>query len=278
MTVVNNDLDTGVPEITVNRERVKVSIKSDDAEILRGITAEDSRDGDVTDSLVVESLSNFIEKGVRKASIVAFDSDNHIARASREIEYTDYTSPRFSLEEPLIFSMNNYDFMGSLKVEDCLDGDITAKLHLYYNEDVDYQADKVKVTYSVSNSVGDVVSLPVTIARYDPSDSYGKPQIELTDYLIYTDGEQEVDPMTYLQEINMSGRTYKKRKGKMQRMGTNPKDDPEYLTDEELVIEVGDPVDGVYEISYTVNDARDEEDDTDDTTNTVRLIVITEDR
>ncbi|MFQ7768823.1 MAG: hypothetical protein ACLRIL_11475 [Fusicatenibacter saccharivorans] len=55
------------------------------SELLSGVTAYDAKDGDVTDSLAVEHISNFIEKGRRKISIVAFDSDNNVTHAEREM-------------------------------------------------------------------------------------------------------------------------------------------------------------------------------------------------
>lgn len=277
MMVVNNNLDTSVPEISVPTDTISISIKDDESAILNGVTARDSRDGDVTDSLVVESMTNFIEPGVRRANIVAFDSANHISRETREVIYTDYTAPRFTLEEPLRFPNNKYEFTGLLRAMDCLDGDITGKIHIYFNQTYDRNMEELSVTYSVSNSVGDMVSIPVTITRYDTTTDYLKPDIVLTDYLIYAKADQVIDPMEYLSEVDMLGKTYKKRAGKLTRTGMRPDADPEYLNEGEyLTITKSAPVNGVYEIAYTVTDIRDEEDEADDTTNTVRLIVITE--
>lgn len=80
----------------MDNSEISVSIHADEAELLAGVTAYDAKDGDVTDSLAVEHISNFIEKGRRKISIVAFDSDNNVTHAEREMVYNDYTSPVFS--------------------------------------------------------------------------------------------------------------------------------------------------------------------------------------
>ena len=50
------------PEISMDNSEISVSIHADEAELLSGVTAYDAKDGDVTDSLAVEHISNFIEK------------------------------------------------------------------------------------------------------------------------------------------------------------------------------------------------------------------------
>ena len=102
------------PEISMDNSEISVSIHADEAELLSGVTAYDAKDGDVTDSLAVEHISNFIEKGRRKISIVAFDSDNNVTHAEREMVYNDYTSPVFSLDGALRFSVNADDLTEGL--------------------------------------------------------------------------------------------------------------------------------------------------------------------
>ena len=124
------------PEISMDNSEISVSIHADEAELLSGVTAYDAKDGDVTDSLAVEHISNFIEKGRRKISIVAFDSDNNVTHAEREMVYNDYTSPVFSLDGPLRFSVNADDLTEGLSAEDCLDGTITDRIRLSYQDEI----------------------------------------------------------------------------------------------------------------------------------------------
>ena len=77
------------PEITMDNSEISASIHAEESELLAGVTAYDKKDGDVTSSLAVEHISNFVEKGRRKISIVAFDSDNHVTHAERELLYND---------------------------------------------------------------------------------------------------------------------------------------------------------------------------------------------
>ena len=124
------------PEITMDNSEISASIHAEESELLAGVTAYDKKDGDVTSSLAVEHISNFVEKGRRKISIVAFDSDNHVTHAERELVYNDYTSPVFSLDRPLRFSLNADDLTEGLSAEDCLDGTITDRIRISYEDEI----------------------------------------------------------------------------------------------------------------------------------------------
>lgn len=119
-----NSKDNQAPKITMKKDSIKVSCDADQKKLLKGIKAKDSKDGDVTDSLIIESISNFTKNKTRTMTVVAFDSDNHATKATRKVKYKDYTSPEFSLTEPLRFPMNTQDIMGTLTCKDVLDGDL----------------------------------------------------------------------------------------------------------------------------------------------------------
>ena len=86
--------------------------------------ATDSKDGDVTGSMIVESVSNFMENHTRNMTVVAFDSDNHATKAARKITYTDYVHQHF-FDRTSAFCDEYTDIMGTLNCSDVLDGDIT---------------------------------------------------------------------------------------------------------------------------------------------------------
>ena len=94
--------DSSGPVISSGNDKITVSIHDGEDVLLKGITASDKKDGDVTSSLLVESISNFYE-GTRTVTYAAFDSDNHISKVQRELTYTYYTSPRFELTGSLRF-------------------------------------------------------------------------------------------------------------------------------------------------------------------------------
>lgn len=236
--------DTDGPEIVMDQDSISVNIDCTNEELLAGITATDKKDGDVTDSLVVEDMSNFIEKGRRQVTVAAFDKDNNVTKATREVIYNDYVSPRFSLDQPLRFDMNkDYDVLSLFQVQDCLDGnlsgDVTIMSDSYYAMGV---AGECTMTFQVSNSAGDVVELPVTVEFYDPAEDNAVPKVELSDYLIYVKTGDQINPMDYVTGI-IEGGTFWEMDDR-----NNP-----YGSDN---IEIANPVDtsvpGIYEISYAI--------------------------
>lgn len=194
--------DKNGPKIVMDQEVIEVSIEDDKSVYLEGVTATDKKDGDVTDSLVVESISNFVEKGHRKVTIVAFDSDNNVSRVTREIVYTDYESPRFALNGPLRFAFSDSDYTEGLSVSDCLDGNITNKIRVSYEEGFQYGTPgEYQLTYTVANSAGDALQFPVTVEFYNITNDNG-PKIELTDYLLYIPVGGSVQPEDYLSYVS----------------------------------------------------------------------------
>ena len=161
------------PEITMDNSEISASIHAEESELLAGVTAYDKKDGDVTSSLAVEHISNFVEKGRRKISIVAFDSDNHVTHAERELVYN--------------------------------------RIRISYEDEISSTPGLYHVTYSVANRAGDVTSLPVTVELYDPAEENGKPQITLSDYLIHLDLQQPFDPQAYLESVSVDQMLYEKR-------------------------------------------------------------------
>ncbi|MDO4167776.1 MAG: hypothetical protein Q4D32_10270 [Eubacteriales bacterium] len=236
--------DTDGPEIVMDQDSISVNIDCTDEELLAGITATDKKDGDVTDSLVVEDMSNFIEKGRRQVTVAAFDKDNNVTKATREVVYNDYVSPRFSLGQPLRFDMNkDYDVSSLFQVQDCLDGnlsgDVTVKSDSYYALGV---SGECTMTFQVSNSAGDVVELPVTVEFYDSAEDNTAPKVELSEYLVYVSSGGQIDPMDYVAGMIDGGTFWE----------LDDRNNPYDSDDIEIVNPVDTSVPGVYEISYTI--------------------------
>ena len=91
------------PVITMDQQELTVGLNATDEDFLQGVKAVDENDGDVTDSLVVESVSNFLGGGRRLVVYAAVDRHNNVSRANRIVQYEGYTSPKFYLKEPLCF-------------------------------------------------------------------------------------------------------------------------------------------------------------------------------
>lgn len=203
----NFEMDSSGPVIFGGKDQIKVSIHDGDEVLLQEIKASDKKDGDVTDSLIVENISNFAENGTRLVTYAAFDSDNHISKTQREISYTDYVSPRFELNGSLRFRAGetvNIDKIVS--AADCLDGDLSNKVKIRTDSVINNRVTGLyEVKYVVTNSAGDTATLPIDIEIYEPYDH----EVELTlkKYLLYYTGE-EIDYKDYLVSIRSGNLEY----------------------------------------------------------------------
>lgn len=201
--------DTMSPLISMDSETITVSSRAGRNALLKGVTAQDLRDGDVSDTLIVESMSNFIEKGRRTITIAAFDSSNNISKVTREVIYRDYDSPDYSLEEPFSFPVDTQNFLRYLEASDKLDGDLTGRIKMsteYY-----VQVDEPGIypmVFTVANSAGDVSKLPVNIEIYDPAVKDSQPKITLSEYLIYIEKGENIQPWDYVEGIYANGHEY----------------------------------------------------------------------
>ena len=184
------------PVITIDSEMLDVDLKADEDDLLAGVTAYDEKDGDLTDRLIVESISKFSEPGVCKVYYAVCDGDNHVASAFRKIRYKGYTSPRFYLNRSLCFSqldvINAADVIGA---RDVLDGDISNSI-IITSADYEYGVlGTYTVKAEVSNSKGDQISISLPMIVEDRN--INAPAITLSEYLIYVKKGQSVDPMDY---------------------------------------------------------------------------------
>lgn len=201
-----SEVDSRGPVIHIEESLIEVSVEDGDDRFLVGVTASDSTDGDVTDSVAVENVSNFYADGKRLITYVAFDNDKHVGRATRELQYTDYESPRFILEEPLQYLPGSVNL--KISASDCLDGDISSAIKLMVNDPITPdQPGQYEATFQVANSAGDVSSLPVTI-EIMKNDNEVVPVLNLDTYLEYIRQGDSFDPYDHLETIQISNKEY----------------------------------------------------------------------
>lgn len=203
--------DTTPPQITLNSQAPQISINDPRNVLLSGIRATDKEDGDVTDSLVVESITLLDQTGRLSVSYAAFDNAGNVAKAQQEAIYVDYRSPRFSLQQPLLFRSGlSFDVLKTLNAEDVMDGNIqhriratalaTTSINTIGTHDVQFQ---------VTNSLGDTVTMVIPVEVYE-ANTYDA-TLSLTDYLIYLpvgesfDSSAYLDSFTYLNETTNLG-------------------------------------------------------------------------
>ncbi len=191
--------DRTLPQITVATETLDVKATATDADLLQGVTAYDEKDGDLTDKLLVESVGVFTEIGYCRVTYAVCDSDNHVVTANRQIHYTNYQPPKFTMNGPLIFSaFGSLNIVGIVGAVDCLDGDISQNVIIYSPDYDTGQVGTFSIQATVKNSKGDSASivLPMVVDKKSGS----APQIELTDYLIYVKKGAEPDWESYIGE------------------------------------------------------------------------------
>lgn len=189
--------DTSIPVISIEQAMLEVSLNADDKELLQGVTAYDEKDKDITDRIIVESVSNFIDDGVCKVTYAVCDDDNHVAKKSRKIKYKDYISPRFSVSESTCYSIyEKINLANAIRATDCIDGDITNQIIITSENYTKSVAGVFSVNATVSNKKGDVSTIVLPLIIEDRSLS--APVIELKDYLVYVDAGSKIDFQSYI--------------------------------------------------------------------------------
>lgn len=199
--------DLTAPVISMDTEEIAISVEDSDDEILRGVTATDDRDGDVTDSLIVDSLSNFTEDGRRFVTIAAFDSSNNVAKATKTIRYTDYHAPRLAITEPMVFRTGVNEFLEAVSAKDVLDGDITNMVKFSDNTTV-YTNDEglYSVQLQVRNSAGDTAFVPFTL---EINNDLSSARVVLKQYIKYTKVDKPIKYEDYIDYVAINGKEWK---------------------------------------------------------------------
>lgn len=190
-----------VPEMNVPSSVLKVSVKDKEDVLLQDVRAIDMEDGDLSHQIFIENISPFDENKRRKVTYAVFDSDDHLVKKTRQIEYTDYKEPVINLKKAICYyyvtSMNEYkDFV---LAKSSVDGDLTSKVTI---DKVYYEDDQCYVTYSVIDSCGSKVSLSLKVTELRSSPNV---DIELSEYLIRVPKGTAISPRDYIKSVESMG-------------------------------------------------------------------------
>ncbi len=192
--------DDTIPVITIEQDLIEVSFNATDEELLQGVTAYDEKDKDITDKLIVESVSKFLDEGVCKVVYAVCDSDNHVANKTRKIKYKNYVSPTFSVHESLCYSIyDKIDISDAITAVDCIDGDISRSIIVTSEDFAGSVAGVFNIDISVTNSKGDISTLKLPLVVEDRS--LLAPIINLTEYLVYAKIGEEIDFSSFLVDV-----------------------------------------------------------------------------
>lgn len=189
--------DRTAPVITADSDTVQMSVADDESKLLEGVTAEDSRDGDVTDTLVIQSLTPFIEGTRRTVNYAAVDGSGNVGYFSRTLEYTDYQAPVFAMSSPLRFPLGStINICEGLTASSTLDGDLTNGIKYTLDGTIsNAAAGTYPVEFRVTDSAGRTSYLTTEIEVYDPSTE--RIEVSLSTYLVYLRVNDPFDPAAY---------------------------------------------------------------------------------
>ena len=191
--------DPDAPEIDSDREVLEIPCAYTMEQLMEGVSASDEQDGDLTDQIVAGSFSRFIEPGVTNLTYVVFDSAGQSASLTREVRFTDYHGPRFTLTEPLVFAEGEGSYtetMARLGAEDQLDGSRTEWI-VQTDTDVNYSSvGNYTASVEVTNSFGDTTTadLPVHVVNAQNRNV----RIALTGGIVYLTAGEAIDPAAYV--------------------------------------------------------------------------------
>lgn len=189
--------DKTIPVIKVDDGTLEVSSSAKDEDLLQGVSAYDGKDGDITSRVIVSSIGKFTDVGYCKITYAVSDSDNHVVTAHRQVHYTDYSSPKFTMKRPLVFSVfEDVNVIGIVGAQDCLDGDISNNVIIYSPDYESGVEGKYTIQATVMNSKGDSsqINLPLVVERLSNSPA----EIELKTYLIYAEKDKMPDFKSYI--------------------------------------------------------------------------------
>ena len=197
------------PVFHMDSRTIEVSVKDGQEALVKGLTATDAKDGDISDSIIVESVGPFTGTGSRIVNYAALDSDNHVTHIKREMVYTDYEPSRFHLSRPLSFAMNTVNLLNGISVEDSIDGDLTRNVRMMSDSEIDTaHVGEYSARLKATNSAGGISYLPVTVEIYDASVFHRLPLLNLKEYVAYVEKGADFDERDYLTSIVINGTSY----------------------------------------------------------------------
>jgi len=187
------------PRISCATDVLDVSVSDPESALLHGVTAEDRQDGDLTGQIMVAGVSKLIGGNTAKVTYMVFDSDENMGSCTRQIRYTDYQRPRFRVVEPLHYeSSSAATLTDRVGATDVIDGDISGSVRVSTMQETELE-NVYSVTVQVTNSMGDTarLDLPVIIT----GSSTNRPEIQLTDQLIYMQKGSGFAPLQYVASV-----------------------------------------------------------------------------
>lgn len=204
--------DFNAPVLKCDKQVLSLSVKDDPQSLIKYVVAQDAKDGNISDKILVESISSFTKGNTAQATFAVCDSDNNVTKLKKTIRYVDYTPPVIKLKTPLIFFTGSIriDLLSGVEATDILEGTISERVIVEKSDIIITDPGIYPVTFSVTTSKGITSKLTVNAYVYE---SRFSEKIELSDYVVYTKKGQEFDAMSvidyypekYLNDENLAG-------------------------------------------------------------------------
>ncbi len=197
--------DKIAPVLSCATDTITASVSITEEELLKGVTAHDNKDGDVTNTVVVQSISNFVKDNERIITYAAIDKDLNVGRIERTLVYTDYKQPTFTLSKPLSYVVGSkINILANINATSSLDGNITQKIRYGLGTMIDnLTPGSYPVEFRVTDSCGQTSYLNTEIEIYD--NNLSGVDIELTKYLTYIKKGGEFYPEKYFRSSTIEG-------------------------------------------------------------------------
>lgn len=233
--------DGASPVINVPSGVLKIKASDDekktDKAILKGVTATDKEDGDITKKVFVQNMSSFGEGNTRIVTLGVFDKDDNYTTTTRQIKYKNYTEPEITLTKALVYDWvsSKAQFGDYVKATSCVDGDISSRVKVLreYTENDDHF-----VTFAVTDSTGTESKLTLKAFQSNKEQTV---TINLDTYLMKVKVGTKVNAARHIQSIMLDKMDYSSLKSQV---SINTDYDPN--------------TPGMYEFIYRVKTANDD--------------------
>ena len=187
------------PKIVNTVEQLQISVEDPPEALLQGLSAWDATDGDLTADIMVASVSHFIAPGMVNVKYVVFDSYNNSATLTRRVQYTDYTSPEFSLDKTPVYTVGTTcDLLEHIQVTDCLDGDISDRVRIISNMVNNFSVGNYPVVLEVSNSCGDTAQITIWVTYLNKESTA---LVKLHQQIVYVEQGETFAPKKWLASV-----------------------------------------------------------------------------
>ncbi len=190
------------PKLSVKQDVIEISVKDKEEKLLRGVTAQDKEDGDLTKDIFIQNISPFDEQKQRTVTYAVFDQDDNISTITQKIKYKDYQPPKLKVVKPLIIYESDYNSQLNdyISATSSLGENLSSKIIV--KDPGDNFENGQYIEFSVTDSCGVETSEKFHVHSY-----LVKPdiEIELTDYHIFVDKNSSIDALSYVDTVKSMG-------------------------------------------------------------------------